>query len=134
MTTRNDPLYARWLSMKQRCNNPNWHAYARYGGRGIFVCERWESFTLFKEDMGASFTTPNLVLDRINSDAGYSPDNCRWLSAQENRKRDKKHSPEKILELYEGGLDQYQLAALFGIHQSQISRLIKRARERVSQL
>lgn len=120
--------------MKQRCNNPNWHAYHRYGGRGISVCERWESFRFFKEDMGDTFTSTDLVLDRINSEGNYSPDNCRWISAQANRERDKKHSPENMLALYEGGLDQYELAEIFGIDQSYVSRLISKARARASKL
>jgi hypothetical protein len=32
-----------WLHMRQRCSNPKYHAYARYGGRGIQVCDRWRN-------------------------------------------------------------------------------------------
>ena len=44
------PLYGRYATMKNRCNNPK---KIHYRGRGIKVCDRWlTSFWLFLEDMG----------------------------------------------------------------------------------
>lgn len=72
-------LYPIWKTMRMRCNNPNNHKYANYGGRGIQVCERWNDFKNFLEDMGASFSE-GLSLDRIDVNGHYTPANCRWAS------------------------------------------------------
>ena len=78
-TTEHKATHNSWRAMKERCNNPNYRCYARYGGRGIKVCERWQGadgFSNFLHDMG---DRPNgTTLDRINLDGNYEPSNCRW--------------------------------------------------------
>ena len=78
-----------WSSMIARCTNPKHKAYARYGGRGITVCDRWlASFQNFWNDMGATWRE-GLTLERLDNNAGYSPTNCAWRgrTAQARNKR-----------------------------------------------
>ncbi len=75
-------LYPTWKTMRQRCMNPNNKKYPRYGGRGIYVCKRWDNFKKFLIDMGKSWKE-GLSLDRINNDGPYSPLNCRWATPLE---------------------------------------------------
>ena len=76
------PEYQVWRDMKSRCLNPKSHAWQHYGGRGITVCERWKQFKNFLQDMGAR--PEETELDRIDNNKGYSPDNCRWATKQQN--------------------------------------------------
>ena len=78
----NTSTYKIWAKMKNRCSSEKTKSYKNYGGRGIFVCERWDKFENFLEDMGER--PPSLELDRINNDGPYSPDNCRWTTRKEN--------------------------------------------------
>jgi len=73
--------YGTWRGMLGRCNNPNAAHYASYGGRGITVCERWLKFENFYADMGKK--PDGLTLDRVDNNAGYSAENCRWASHTE---------------------------------------------------
>ena len=75
--------YRAWTGMRIRCNNPNNRDYKNYGGRGIKVCERWNSFENFIQDMGNK--PAGHSLDRIDNDGDYSPSNCKWSSKTEQQ-------------------------------------------------
>lgn len=75
-------IYRVWVSMVRRCTDPLDAAYDRYGGRGIAVCDRWQSVANFIADMGPTYA-PKLTIERRDNDAGYSPDNCYWATKSE---------------------------------------------------
>ena len=70
-----------WIAMRNRCLNPNNASYADYGGRGIKICARWDSYEAFVEDMGQP--EGSMQIDRINNDGNYEPSNCRWATIKD---------------------------------------------------
>ena len=85
--------YRIWKAMRKRCLNPNASNYARYGGRGIEVCERWSRYQNFLADMGES--PDGRSIDRINNDGNYEPGNCRWATASEQRRNQRPHKTKR---------------------------------------
>jgi len=68
--------------MRQRCLNPKVPNYHRYGGRGIKICEQWNNFETFLEDMGMR-PSPRHSIDRRNNDGNYEPANCYWATREQ---------------------------------------------------
>ena len=86
MVNRNVPGYSSWRSMRKRCMNPNNPNYHLYGGRGITICDRWDNFPNFIEDMGPK--PEGYTLERLDTNGNYEPDNCVWATLEtQNRNR-----------------------------------------------
>lgn len=75
------PTYISWYNMRKRCQVPTNNRFQYYGGRGIKVCAKWQTFIGFLADMGVR--PVGKTLDRINTDGNYEPGNCRWATPKE---------------------------------------------------
>jgi len=114
--------------MKRRCGNKNDKSWPNYGGRGISVCERWMTYANFLADMGRR--PAGTSLDRIDNNKGYSPDNCRWATVEEQQRnrRNNKLTAEQVREVASryaaGGVTQTSLAAEYGVSVAVINYVV----------
>ncbi len=114
--------------MRERCEKSYCKDYPRYGGRGIKVCNRWQIFSNFATDMGER--PEGMTLDRIDVNGDYEPTNVRWATHKEQTHNSSvaKLTKEKVTDIRKMHLDnsftQANIAKMFGMHQSVISRIV----------
>lgn len=81
--------YNSWQAMISRCTRKTHQSYPYYGGRGISICKKWDSFENFIKDMGKKPTQQHTI-DRIDNDKNYTPNNCRWATKKQQAKNKRK--------------------------------------------
>lgn len=122
--------YSSWRAARDRCYNPKNKDYPLYGERGIHMCDAWDSFELFLEDMGPR-PYKKWTLDREDPNGNYDPGNCRWAMAkvQSRNRRCVKLSVQgarSIRAKYKSGkFTQGELAAMWNVDRSTISKVIR---------
>lgn len=81
----NKLLYKKWINIRQKCNNPKDDNFIYYGGKGIIVCEEWDSFENFKNWALNNGYKEGLVLSRKTANDDYSPETCEWVTDLQHR-------------------------------------------------
>lgn len=83
-------FYQCWNNMISRCHRPKHSHYQYYGARGINVCDSWQQYEGFRDDMLSSYVAHALIfgekdttIERKDHDAGYNINNCTWATRKE---------------------------------------------------
>lgn len=121
---RHSPEYGVWCGIIQRCTNPNCKDFKAYGAKGIDVDSRWLSFVNFYADMGAR--PSGFQIDRTDNSKGYSPDNCKWVSRQDNNRN---RSGNRFVEFNGKNITITEASQLSGIRRETLTARINRGSE-----
>lgn len=143
-----------WRGMNARCFDVGHKDFEHYGKRGIHVFQEWRNFENFFADMADTYED-GLTLERLNNNIGYCKKNCvwqplknqsknrrpfsQWKSKYNTREWKKKREQELkskgkhlkeirdhlILDLHKKKIPMQDIAAVFGIHPSQVTRSLK---------
>lgn len=121
--------YRSWLAMRSRCKLDGRDNADRYKDMGITICDRWESFDNFLEDMGER--PDGMTLDRYPDHSGnYGPENCRWATPTDqarNTRRSKLtlETATEVAILRLKGVSCKEISEKFGISESLPREIVK---------
>lgn len=81
-----NPTHNTWENMWNRCTPGSKQNTLKRADtyRSITVCARWKRFDVFLKDMG--HRPKGKTLERRNNRKGYSPNNCKWATRQEQQR------------------------------------------------
>lgn len=114
--------YRIYKAMIARCYKATTVNFNDYGGRGITVCKEWmESFEKFWEDMKESYSDA-LSIDRIDNEKGYSKENCKWSTRNEQNSNTRRN---RILELNGEIKTMREWAKSLGVNEKSLSWRIR---------
>lgn len=122
------PLYGVWKDMKKRCTNPRCKLWADYGGRGITLCDEWQSSKAFIEWAEAHGWKPGLEIERRDNDRGYSPDNSIFATRSAQMRNTRRtvlaaQDVARIKRLLREGVRAAAIASMFEVSGAVISNI-----------
>lgn len=114
-------LYHIYHAMLQRCYDKSFKYYDCYGGRGIKICEEWQSYEPFRDWALSHGYEDGLSIEREDVNRDYCPDNCKWipLSQQANNRRNTLY-----VEYHGKMVTMRDLADLYGVDRRRLYRRI----------
>ena len=94
LTKSKKKVYVAWLNIKGRCHNPKAKDFPTYGGRGIFLQEKFRSdFSAFYNYIGdPPENTRKWSIDRIDPNIGYQEGNMHWTTQDKQSRNTRKYS------------------------------------------
>lgn len=88
----NTKLYRVWAGMHCRIRNPKGNSKCYIG---LTVAPEWQDFQVFHDWAMGNGYEEGLTIDRIKTDIGYFPTNCRWVTWIVQSQNRRKHNVSK---------------------------------------
>ena len=124
-------LYHIWDNMKCRCYGEKQGSHKWYKDKGVTICEEWrEDFNAFKAWALAHGweDKKRLSIDRIDSDKGYSPENCQIIPIRDNALKAALlpiETIQQIKNLHENGYTNKAIAQELDVCMSTVAKYIR---------
>ncbi|USK82631.1 hypothetical protein LHV56_12455 [Peribacillus frigoritolerans] len=138
----NSIYYKTWNHMLERCYNENFHAYPRYGGSGVKVCDRWLHLKLFEEDVKklpnhdlfvAEPSKYSLDKDMVGNKMIYSPETCTFANATDQSRNRRNVRPIYAISKESGQRTRFESVRhceqVLGIPNQNIDKVLKGKRK-----
>lgn len=109
-----------WYGMRARVNNPKEYHKKYY--KNIKICQRWDDFNNFLEDMGECPSEKHSI-DRIDVYGDYEPSNCRWATHTQQMNNT---TSNRVLTLNGVSMTQEQWGRKLGMNGAVIYKRLKR--------
>jgi len=72
------PMYQYYQNMMSRCYNDSYNHHYLYKEKSIEVCDEWKNDIHQFISWAEKTYVKGMSLDRIDTNSGYCPKNCRW--------------------------------------------------------
>jgi len=89
-------FHTRWTGMIKRCYQESCKDYKNYGAKGVYICDEWlnrdNGFKNFEKWCLENNFKEGLTIDRIDVNGIYEPNNCRFITPEEQNKNQRPKS------------------------------------------
>ena len=110
--------------IKRRCYERNNKSYRWYGAKGIQVCKEWLNNPIeFERWAIANGYSDSLTIDRIDATKDYCPENCRWVSPEDNARY---KSTTRIIEVEGMAMSGKEWAKTLGLSPNRINEFVRK--------
>lgn len=104
--------------MINRCYNKNDARYKYYGEKGVIICDEWlntnNGMTKFYEWSIKNGYKEGLSIDRENPYGNYEPNNCRWITMEEQQYNKRQPKPRILVKYNDELVSSKDIANILG--------------------
>lgn len=127
-------LFVSHVNMKNRCYYKKDKSYKYYGEKGVYVCDEWHDYLMFKKWSLENGWKKDLVISRDGDIGIYEPSNCKWKTRSKNSyeahygipSKKRKLNTKQVMKIRERYDTMKNMASDFGLKTGSINDILAR--------